>query len=147
MLVQDFLKALDLIGQVYRNGDGSKPADAIMKLKAQLAGAENLTLSTWASLRTAVGNGGNTPAPLPAPGELDAILKDLENAADNTQTGLAFEKLDALILRADEWRKLAKLATGRSIKTGRAAKDELRSHLANKVQLHNRRDSITRLYP
>ncbi|SRR5258708_7229303 len=143
MLVQDFLKALDLIGQVYRNGDGSKPADAIMKLKAQLAGAENLTLSAWASLRTSVGNGGNTPAP----DELDAILKDLEDAADNTQTVSAFEKLDALILRAEEWRKLAKLATGRSIKSGRAAKDELRSHLANKVQLHNRRDSITRLYP
>ncbi|MGO9487296.1 MAG: hypothetical protein ACLPX9_22410 [Rhodomicrobium sp.] len=147
MKVQELIQALDQVGQVYRSKDGRKPADAIAKLNAQLQGFEHLSLAEWVVLRS---TGTELSAPkhaIPVPQELQAILVDLERAADDCTSQAAFQKLDALKLSADNWKKLARLATGRASQSGKAAKDALRSHLANQAQLHNRRDSIDRLFP
>jgi hypothetical protein len=139
--------ALDLIGQVYRSNDGRRPADAISKLKAQLAGAENLTVEDWVSGLLAE-TGAVIPQPQnPALEDLQAVLQSLEVAAEDRSTEKAFRKLDSLTLTADSWKKLARLATGRSVRSAKAAKVELRTYLANQVQLHNRRESIAKLFP
>jgi hypothetical protein len=147
MQVQELVQALDLVGQVYRSSDGRQPADAIAELKAQLAGFENLTVAEWASLRSKEATRVIDAPSILKSQELDVILEDLENTADDRSTEPAFQKLNSLTLSADGWKKLAKLATGRRASSGKTAKDALRSHLANLVQLHNRRESITRLFP
>ncbi len=62
MQVQEFIEALDLIGQIYRSSNGKKPADAISKLKAQLAGSETMTVAEWVSLRSPGAVGKELPA-------------------------------------------------------------------------------------
>lgn len=150
MQVQEFIEALDLIGQIYRSSNGKKPADAIAKLKAQLAGSEVLTVAEWVSLRSpgaANGEARTPPPPAPEGEDLEVILQELEQAANSRSSEAAFQKLEALSLTTDEWKKLAKLAAVRGAKSGKAAKDGLRNHLANRVQLHNRRESVAQIFP
>ncbi len=146
MQVLELLQALDLVGQVCRSNNGKKPADAVLKIKAQLVGFEHLQLADWVELRAGQANGARQPAQATVPQELGAILEDLEKVAEDSSTEPVFKKLEALTLSADNWKKLAKLATGLKPQSGRAAKDTLRSYLANRVQLHNRRESIDRVF-
>ncbi len=49
--IATLIEALALVGQVYRNKDGSQPADAVKKILAQLDCAEEITLAEWAEAK------------------------------------------------------------------------------------------------
>ena len=51
MRVIELMQALDLVGEVSRNTDRRKLADAIFRVKSELAATPNMTLAEWAASR------------------------------------------------------------------------------------------------
>ena len=43
MKIAVFIQALELVGRIYRNKDGSQPAEAVRKIRQQLEGASDMT--------------------------------------------------------------------------------------------------------
>lgn len=134
-----------MVGQVYRNKDGSQPAEAVKKLLALLGGAEEMTLAEWAEARR------STPkaAPKrqvkkkPEPANLDQVLAQLQRA--ETQVALR-DAVARLALSAAEWQSLAKQLTGRSAKSGKAARETVETYLSDRLLLDERVESVNRQF-
>jgi hypothetical protein len=143
--VHTLIEALAIVGQVYRNKDGSQPAEPIRKLLAQLDGAENLTLGEWAQARRS--NPKSKPArqarPKPEAGNLDDVLAQLQQAG--THSALR-DSIARLALSAAEWKALARQVTGHSAKTGKAARETVETHLSDRLLLDERVESVQRQF-
>ncbi len=146
MQVSDLIAALELIGEVYRSADGTKPADAIMKLKSQLENYPNLTVPQWVAARTLARRTVRTGQTATAVSDLSGVLQSLEDIAYNSGAETAFAELDKLSMNAANWKELARLATGRREKSKSASQLALRSHLASRAQFKQRHDAAGRLF-
>lgn len=149
MTIKDFLECLDLVGEVWKSGDGSKPAAPILKLKGRLSNTNATTIRDWVSaVRSA-----EPPAIVSTPkrrlgtqtlseAELQEKLSRLEKTAESTGSREAFAELDALTLSSANWTKLARLAGIKKVTGIEHVKLEVRSHLAGRAQLKIREKNI-----
>ncbi len=133
------------MGRIYRNKDGSQPADPIRKVIAQLDGAEEMTLAEWAEARRSKPK--SKPAKparrKPDAANLDQVLARLQHA--ETQAALG-DSIARLALSAAEWKMLAKQLTGRSAKTGKAAREIVETFLSDRLLLDERIESVKRQF-
>ena len=143
--VRTLIEALVLVGQVYRNKDRSQPAEPIKKILGQLDGSEDMTLAEWVEARqSAPKSKAKTPAKLKKQDvDLDQVLEELQHA--ETQAGLR-DAVARLSLSAAEWKSLARKLTGRSAKSGMAAREAVETHLSDRLLLDERVESVKRLF-
>jgi hypothetical protein len=134
-----------LVGQVYRNKDGSEPAEAVKKVLQQLSGAADLTVAEWAEART---KKPKIAAKRPAKPKANAIapeeaLSGLERA--DTHAKLR-DAVASLALSAGDWQALAKRLTGRSAKSGKAARETVETHFSDRLLLDERIEGVKRQF-
>jgi hypothetical protein len=144
--VATLIEALHLVGRIYRNKDGSEPADAVKKVLQQLSGAADLTLAEWAEART---RKPTTAAKRPAKPKAAAAvspeeaLSRLERA--DTQAKLR-EAVASVTLSAGDWQALAKRLTGRPGKSGKAAREAIETHFSDRLLLDERIEGVKRQF-
>jgi hypothetical protein len=143
--VATLIEALDLVGQVYRNKDGSQPAEAVKKILALLDGAAAMTLAEWAEARRSKPKAAAKSAAKAASGAVnpDEALARLQAAS--TQAGLR-DAVSCLAISAGEWQALAKRLTGRAAKSGKAAREAIETHLSDRLLLDERIESVKRQF-
>jgi hypothetical protein len=145
MKVATLIQALDLVGRIYRNKNGSQPADAVRKILQQLHGAADMTLAEWAEMKK-TGLKRDAQRATKARNEEEQIslaLTMLERA--ETQASLR-TSVAGLKLSAGEWQALAKRLTGRSAKSGMAAREAVESHFSDRLLLNERIGSVKRQF-
>jgi transposase len=146
--VEDFLECLDLIGEVWRSSDGSKPADPVVKFKVKLSNTSANTIGEWVSAARSAGTSvaaetrRRKTAQTLSEAELQVLLQQLEETAEKTGSREAFTQLDALKLSSPNWTKLARLAGIKKVTGIERVKLELRSHLAGRSQLKIREKNV-----
>jgi hypothetical protein len=151
LTVATLIAALHTVGQVYRNKDGSEPADAVKKLLQQFDGAEDMTLAEWVETRLsapkkAASQNSGPPRPETPSAETitaDQALAKLEQA--QTQAALR-EIIGSIALSADEWSVLAKRLTGMSARSGKAARNAVETYFSDKLLLDERVASVKRQF-
>lgn len=143
--VATLIEALHLVGRIYRNKDGSEPADAVKKVLQQLSGAADLTLAEWAEARTRKpATTAKRPAkPKAAAVSPDEVLSRLERA--DTQARLR-EAVASVTLSAGDWQALAKRLTGRPGKSGKAAREAIETHFSDRLLLDERIEGVKRQF-
>jgi hypothetical protein len=134
-----------LVGRVYRNKDGSQPAEPVKKILAQLDGSDDLTLAEWAELKKSgqKSNAKRRGKPKRDVVAIDDVLEQLQRA--NTHEELR-DRTACLTLDAAEWKALSKNLTGRSAKSGKAAREAVETYLSDKLLLNERVSSVKRLF-
>jgi hypothetical protein len=144
--VATLIEALNLVGEVYRNKDGSQPAEAVKKIVQQFDGAGEITLAEWVAAKQSKPK----PAPpkraaKPKPGKLtpDEALTRLQRA--ETHAALR-STVASLTLSAADWQTLAKRLTGRKGPSGPAARDAVETHLSDRLLLDERVESVKRQF-
>jgi hypothetical protein len=149
------IEALNLVGQVYRNKNGSQPADAVKKILQQLDDAGEMTLTEWAEARqkkpkAAPQKNAKPKAAAKRKTKLKAetvtpeqALARLERA--ETQAALR-ETIATVTLSADQWKALAKSVIGRSADSGKAAREALETHFSNRLLLDERVEGVRRQF-
>lgn len=147
MKVQELLQALHSIGEVYRSRDQTKPAASIVSLVKLFEGSHDLTIEEWTAKQKSKQLLGHEKLPSKPEPNFKAILNELEKLADQPTSQELMREFDKVNLTAPEWIELAKLISGRKARSGKAAKDQVRNHLINQVQLHNRSVDIERTFP
>ncbi len=144
MTVTALVQALDLLGQVYRNRDGSQPADAIRKIQRELEGAGDMTLAAWVAARQSAPKARRMkPAGGKAETTPDEALSRLESA--DTQAALR-EAIAGITLRPDEWKVLGKRIMGLSAKSGKAARAAIETYFSDRLLLNERVESVKRRF-
>lgn len=143
MKVTELIEALNLVGRVYRNRDGSKPADAITKVIQQLKGGQDLTLAEWVQESRTKPEPQTKKKPGVDTATIDEAILRLEQA--ETHADLHAE-IGRLKLKAGEWKALAKKATGKSGSSGKAAKELTETHFSNLLLMQERMGSVKRLF-
>ena len=146
MTVSDLIKALDLVGQVYRSKDGTEPADAVRKILRQLGAAADVPLDAWVRQKQAEAKprGHKSVAkPVTVASPLDAAISALERA--QTQERLA-QVAQGIRLSAGEWRNLARRLTGKPAKSGKAARQLVEAHFSDQLLLQERVESVRRQF-
>jgi hypothetical protein len=141
MKVATLIQALDLVGRIYRNKNGSQPADAVRKILQELHGAADMTLAEWAEMKK-TGLKRDAQRATKARNEEEQIslaLTMLERA--ETQASLR-TSVAGLKLSAGEWQALAKRLTGRSAKSGMAAREAVESHFSDRLLLKERIEAV-----
>jgi hypothetical protein len=142
--IATLIEALALVGQVYRNKNGSQPAEPVKKILAQLNGAEDMTLAEWVEARRSKPKmTSKRSKPKPEPADLDQVLSELQHA--RTQAALR-DIVAGLSLAAAEWKALAKRLTGRSAKSGKAARETVETYLSDRLLLNERVESVKRQF-
>jgi hypothetical protein len=143
--VATLIEALAMVGRVYRNKDGSQPADAVKKLLEQLKGAENMTLAEWAESRQPKPKAALKRAEKPKvePATIDQALARLERA--ETQAALR-QAIGSIVLSAGAWMSLARMLTGRPGGTGKAARDAVETHFSDRLLLNERIEGVKRQF-
>lgn len=142
MTIGELIEALRLVGTVYRNKDGSKPADAVVKVIQQLKGDSALSLGEWVE---------QAKKPVPAKRKSASIdntkIKDaisrLEEATTHSELRSVIQNLQ---LSAGELKALAKMVTGKTGKSGKDAKDLAETHFSNLLLMEERVSSVKRLF-
>ena len=152
LTVATLIEALGLVGQVYRNKDGSQPADAVKKLLEQLKGAGDMTLADWVRSRqpkpkaAPAGQGKKkaraAQAQAPA-GTIDEALAALNRA--DTQEAL-HDAMAALALSAGQWMSLARQLTGRPASSGKAAREAVETYFSDRLLLDERIKGVRRQF-
>jgi hypothetical protein len=136
------------VGTVYRSKDGTKPADAIGKLKSQFSGCEGSTLSEWISSQksrseppqaTAVRSG------IPPEPTIAEYQRRLETTANEQELENVLHEIGRARFSKDQWINLSEALTGLKEKSGKAAQAAIRAHLSNRRQLRNRRENIAKV--
>ncbi len=142
--VATLIEALALVGQVYRNKNGSQPADAVNKILQQLKGAGEMTLTEWVETRQKKPKGAakKEPQPKAETSPEDAIIK-LERA--ETHAALR-ETIASTNLSANQWKTLAKSVIGRSAVSGKAAREALETHFSDRLLLDERIEGVKRQF-
>jgi hypothetical protein len=142
--VAALVKALHLVGQVYRGKDG-KPAEPVRKVLQQLDGASEMTLAEWVAARQFATSSAPKPRAKkkPEPVDLDEVLSRLEQAG--TQAALT-DAIAGLSLSAAEWKKLAKKLTGEAGRSGPAAREAVQTRLSDRLLLDERIESVKRQF-
>jgi hypothetical protein len=144
--VATVIEALNLIGRIYRNEDGSEPADAVTKILQQLDGAAGMTLAEWAEAnekkRKAAAKQ-QTEAPTGNTFVDEEAVARIERA--ETQAQLR-ETIAALVLTAEQWQALAERLTGRSGNSGNAAREAVETHFSDRLLLQERIESVRRQF-
>jgi hypothetical protein len=155
--VATIIEALDLIGAIYRNKDGSQPADAVKKIQQQLSGGLEMTLGEWAAARKAASNGraargraGKAAGATRSRVHAKAAAVTAEEAAARldgvaTQAQLR-ETISGLGLTAPGWKELARRFTGRSAASGKAAREAIETHFSDRLLLDERVESVKRQF-
>jgi hypothetical protein len=170
MKVAEFIAALDLVGQVYRNKDGTEPADAIVEIVQQLSGAGDKTLAEWVAQKKArarprarktakpvkaqpkiaaanisqpVRAEARTPQPKTSEGAIEAVATMLARAA--TQSALC-SAIAATPLKAKEWQSLARKLTGKPGRSGKAARELIETHFSDQLLLRHRCETVRRQF-
>lgn len=139
------VEALNLVGRVYRNKDGSQPADAVKKILQQLDGAGDMTLAEWVEARQ---NKPEVAAKRKAKPKAEAVtpeqaLARLERA--ETQAALR-ETIASVTLSTDQWKALAKRVIGRSVRSGPAARDAIETYFSDRLLLDERIEGVKRQF-
>jgi hypothetical protein len=143
MTVAELIRALEMVGRIYRNKDGSQPAEAVRKVIGQLDGAGDLTLDEWARAKSAK----------PAAKSLRAIKAKMSNAEERIREVADFlraaksqaelrDAMSRISLAADDWRALAKSVTGISAKTGKAAREAVETHFSDGLLIDERLEAV-----
>lgn len=145
MTVAALVQALELVGQVYRNQDGSQQAEAVKKILQQLKGAGELTLAEWAKTKqkkskTDAKQKAKPKAEPLTPEQALARLKIAE-----TQAALR-EAMARIKLSADQWKTLAKDVTGRRESSGPTARAAIETHFSDRLLLDERIESVKRQF-
>jgi hypothetical protein len=137
-----------LVGSVYRNKDGTKPADAIVKLKSQLRGCESLTVSQWVVSKKAKSSEGSKTHVLNDT-SVDAVISEFqarfETSSNEDEVELVIRQIQSMRFSKDHWIKLSQALTGINAKSGKAAQQAIRVHFGNRRQLKNRRENIAKV--
>ena len=143
--VATLIQALDLVGQVYRNKDGSGPADAIRKIQQRLGNSADITLAEWVETKqskpkSSAKKGKETKVDEEKVGQ---ALARLEEADTHTALSVA---IAGLALTAGEWQALSKKLTGRPGRSGKAARELIERQLSDRLLLTDRVGSVKRLF-
>ncbi|MGF1621215.1 MAG: hypothetical protein ACFCUR_11435 [Rhodomicrobiaceae bacterium] len=143
--VATLIEALAFVGRIYSNKDGSQPAEPVRKVIAQLDGAEDLTLGEWAEARRSKVK--SKPARQvkrkAEAASLDEVLAQLQQAGTH---GALRDSIAHLALSAAEWKALARQVTGRSAKSGKAARETVETFLSDRLLLDERVESVKRQF-
>lgn len=142
MIVRELIEALQLVGTVYRNRDGSKPADAVTKVIQQLKGYDELRLSQWAEHAKKPKPSKRQAATIDT-AKIDDVLSSLESAETHSEL---HSEIGRLKLTASEWKALARKATGKSSKSGKDARDLTETHFSNLLLMSERVSSVKRMF-
>lgn len=143
MKVAALIQALDLIGRIYRNKDGSQPAEAVTKILRQLDDASDMTLAEWAEAKQSTRKPKCAENAKSDENRIDPALRSLEQA--KTQAALG-GIVGNLALSAGEWRALSKKLTGRSAKSGKAAQELVETYFSDQLLLDERVESVKRQF-
>ena len=144
MKVAELIAALNWIGSILRNKDGSKPADAITKILKQLDGTPDSTLAEWAESKKPKPKEPSKKPARAAKTKIDAEKIDaalLRLASAETQDALRIAT-SGVKLSAVEWQTLAKRLTGKSGRSGKLALEIVETHYSNQLLLQDRLESI-----
>jgi hypothetical protein len=143
--VHTLIEALRLVGQVYRNKDGTQPADPLKKVLQQLDGASDMTLAEWvAAKQSAKPSAAKRQAKKKAePADLDHVLSRLEQI--DKQVALS-DAIARLSLSAADWKRLAKNLTGAVATTAQAAREAVQTRLSDRLLMDERVDSVKRQF-
>jgi hypothetical protein len=145
MKVAALIQGLELVGRIYRNKDGSQPAEAVKKVLQQLQGASDMTLAEWAQAK-------QRPKAKPrktatkaqsSDARIEAALKSFEEAKTQAAIG---DLLGSLKLSAGEWQALQKKLTGKTAKSGRVARETIEMHFSDRLLLHERVEGVKRQF-
>jgi hypothetical protein len=146
MKVADLIAALDFIGKSYRNKEGSKPADAVLKLLSQLKGYEIGTLADWARLQESSKSISKKKIKATIEQEkLRVVLTSLENVDDQIALSSKIRNLNSE-LSAEDWKAVAKQLSGKSQGSGKASREFVETYFSNNLLLKNRLDSVKRIH-
>lgn len=145
MAIRDLIEALDLVGQVYRNKDGSKPADSVAKIIQQLTGAENMCLAEWLQNKQSKPKPQTkkTVKPKPDGVKIADAISNLENADSQSALRMA---IDNLKLSPGEWQAISKKLTGKAGRSGKAARELTEMHFSDQLLLKDRVESVKRQF-
>jgi hypothetical protein len=145
LTVAELIEALNFVGRVLRNKDGSKPADAITKIIKQLNPESNLTLARWAegieSRSNALAKKAQTP-----PADQDKVREAMTRLENVRTQGALRAETGNIKLSPAEWRELAKKITGKPAKSGRAALAMVETYFSNRLLLQDRVESVERSF-
>ncbi len=156
------LEILDLVGSVYRNKDGSKPADAIAKLKSQFSGHETLTLLEWISSRTNAPKSSRAKAATTdkpktprAQNTRKTPLSDTalceyqqrwEASSSEEELEVALREIEAVPFNKAQWINLCQVFIGQKEGTLKGAREAVRAHFNNKRLKASRRDNVAKVF-
>lgn len=144
MKVAELIAALNLVGHILRNKDGSKPADAVTKILKQLDGKPDATLAEWVESKKPKPKEPNKKPTTAAKTKIDAEKIDealLRLGSAETQDALRI-LTSAIKLNAAEWQALAKRLTGKAGRSGKLALEIVETHYSNQLLLQDRLESI-----
>jgi hypothetical protein len=141
--VATLIEALNLVGEVYRNKDGSLPADAVKKIVQQLDGAAEMTLAEWAAARQSRPKRARPAKPKPETLTAEEALTKLQRAETHEALRSA---VASITLSAADWNTLSKRLTGRAGKNGKAAREAIETHLSDRLLLDERVESVKRQF-
>lgn len=141
MTVAALIQALALIGRTCRNEAGAGPAGAVATVIEVLEGSEDMTLAEWAAAKQsgaggAAGRAANAHGPA---GRLDRALETLEQAGSQAALDMV---VSGLKLSAAEWQALSRKITGRSGKSGKAAREMIATHFSDRLLLAERVEGV-----
>jgi reverse gyrase len=146
MKVEDLVAAVKFVGDHYRNKDGSKPADAVLKLLSQLRGYEAGTLSEWAKQQenSRASNKKKLKVKIDQK-SIREILASLDRVSDQNGLTAAIQNLDSE-LSAEDWKAIARDLSGKLQGSGKASRAFIETHFSNSLLLKNRLESVKRVY-
>jgi hypothetical protein len=145
LTVAMLIAALNSVGQVYRNKDGSQPADAVKKLLQQFDGAAEMTLIEWVDARRRPKGASKTAKsrklakPHAEKMTADQALIRFERAETQAELRNTFA---AIALSATDWKLLARQVAGVTASSGKAARDILETYFSDQLLLDERVDGV-----
>jgi hypothetical protein len=141
--IADLIKALDRVGEVYRDGTGSKPADAVTKVVRRLSGADGMTLAEWVEANAVKARPRAKASSRRGTDEKRMEAAKAALAEAETQAALC-SAIGEARLSAREWQALARALTGQAGGSGKAARDIVETHFSDQLLLRDRVKSIRR---
>jgi hypothetical protein len=144
MMITELIAALDLVGQVYRSKDGSRPADAVTKVMRELSRAQGKTLAEWVEEKAAgAGARRRKRAACVSQEAVEAAAARMARA--DTQFALR-SAIAETSLKAKEWQSLARKLTGAAGRSAKAARELVETYFSDQLLLQSRRASVRRQF-